>query len=143
MNPKNFYENIFRQTTEEKSSERGLGITFAFVLFVIGIARFYRGSEWGIAWFSGAAVFLFLAYFWITPLRPLNNLWNRLGLLLFHIVNPFVMGVVFFTTIFPVGALMRIFGKDPLRLKLDRDVQSYWQERTPSDAAQQNMKNQF
>lgn len=143
MDSKHLHENIFRQSAEEKSSERGLGVTFAVVFSIIGIARLYRGSEWGVAWLSGAAVFLFLAYFWTAPLRPLNILWHRFGLLLFHVANPIVMGVVFFSTIFPIGVLMRLFGKDPLRLKFDRGVQSYWQERTPSDAVPQNMKNQF
>lgn len=137
------HEDLSRESAEEKSSERGLGITFAVVFLIIGIARWYYGHDWWTAWLSAAAVFAFLAYFWVAPLRPLNSLWHRFGLLLFHVVNPIVMGVVFFLTIFPIGVLMRLFGQDPLKLKLDREAPTYWHERASSAVMPQSMKNQF
>ena len=143
MDSIHLHEDLSRQWAEEKSSERGLGVTFAVVFSIIGFARLYQGHDWWAVCLSVAAVFLFLAYFWVAPLRPLNNLWHRLGLLLFHVVNPVVMGIIFFSTIVPIGLLMRIFGKDQLKLKLDREAQTYWQKRTPSDTVSQNMKNQF
>lgn len=143
MNSEYLHEDLSRESAEDKSSERGLGVTFSIICLVIGIAQMYRDHDWWIVWLSVAAVFLILAYFWAAPLRPLNKLWHRLGLLLFHVVNPIVMGIVFFSTIFPIGVLMRLFGKDPLKLKLDRAAQTYWQERAPASAVQRNMKNQF
>jgi len=137
------HEDLSRQSAEKKSSERGLGVTFAVVFSIIGFARLYRGHDWWLPLFFVAAVFLFLAYFWVAPLRPLNNLWHRFGLLLFYIVNPIVMGIVFFLTVFPIGVLMRLFGKDPLNLKLDREAETYWQEKVSSESVSQNMKNQF
>ena len=137
------HEDLSRQSAEERSSERGLGITFAVVFSIIGFARLYRGHDWWAACLSMAVLFLFLAYFWVAPLRPLNNLWHRFGLLLFHVVSPVVMGIIFFSTIFPIGLLMRIFGKDQLKLKFDREAQTYWQKRTPSAAVPQDMRNQF
>lgn len=143
MGSKNLHEDLSRQSVEEKSSERGFGITFAFVFFVIGFAQLYQVHDWWAVCFSIAAFFLLLAYFWVAPLRPLNNLWHRFGLLLFYVVNPVVMGIIFFSTVFPIGVLMRIFGKDPLKLKWDRNAQTYWQKRASSEATPQNMKNQF
>ena len=143
MSSINLHEDLSRQSAEEKSSERGLGVTFAVVFSIIGFARLYQGHAWWTVCLSVAAVFLFLAYFWVAPLRPLNKLWHRFGLLLFRAVNPVVMGIIFFSTIFPIGVLMRICGKDQLKLKFDREAQTYWQKRTPSEAVSQNMKNQF
>lgn len=137
------HEDLSRRSREEKSSERGFGITFAVVFSVIGVVQLYRGHDWWVELFSAAAVFLFLAIFWIAPLRPFNNLWHRFGLLLFHIVNPVIMGIVFFSTVFPVGVLMRLFGKDRLKLKLDREAKTYWQNYTPSEVEPHSMKNQF
>lgn len=138
--------DCLRGKQEKKSSEREFGITFSAVFSVIGLARLYQIRDfhdyWWMAWLSVAAVFLLLAYFWVAPLRPLNNLWHRIGLLLSYVVNPLIMGVVFLLTIFPIGLLMRLFKKDLLKLKLDREAQTYWQKRTPS-ADKQDMKNQF
>jgi hypothetical protein len=53
------------------------------------------------------------------------------------------MLVVFVTTVVPVGLLMRVLGKDPLRLKPDPATASYWIDRKPAGPAPATMKNQF
>ncbi len=143
MASRNFHEDLARHGDEPRASERNLGVTFAVVLALIGAVRLYRGNETGIYWLVAAAAFLVCAYFWTAPLRPLNAVWHRLGLLLFAVVSPVVMGLVFYTTVAPIGLLMRLSGKDPLRLKLDRAARSYWIEREPPGPAGAEMKNQF
>jgi len=143
MNTEYLHEDLSRESIEEKSTERGLGITFAVVFAIIGAVRLYLGLEWWGPMFGAAAVFLLLAYFWTAPLRPLNNIWHRFGLLLFRVVNPVIMAIIFYSSIFPVGLLLRIFQKDVLKLKLDRDAETYWEERVISEASPKNMKNQF
>ena len=39
--------------------------------------------------------------------------------------------------------VMRLFGKDFLRLRLDRGAKSYWIVRTPPGPPPQSMRNQF
>lgn len=137
------HEDLSRQSAEEKSSERELGITFAAILSIIGFVRLYQGHDWWATCLSAAVIFLFLAFFWVAPLRPINRLWYRFGLLMFHMVNPIIMGIIFFVTIFPIGLLMRILGKDQLKLKFNRGAETYWEKRGPSTTASQGMKNQF
>ncbi len=64
---------------------------------------------------------LFLAAALLHPplLTPLNRLWFKFGLLLHKVVNPIVMGLVFYGTVLPTGLVMRALGKDLLRLKRD------------------------
>jgi hypothetical protein len=70
-----------------------------------------------------------------------NQLWLKFGLLLHRIVNPIIMAILFYGTILPIGLLMRALGKDPLRLKRDKNATSYWltrsDERPPSEAMRQ------
>ena len=88
------------------------------------------------AWALGAAAaFLLLACVWTAPLRPLNYLWLKLGLLLFHVVSPLALGLLFYLTITPIGLLMRACGKDPLRLRRDPAAASYWLPREPPGLA--------
>jgi hypothetical protein len=143
MSIRNFHEDLARHGDEPRASERNLGVTFAVVLALIGAVRLYRGNDTGLYWLATAAAFLACAYFWTAPLRPLNVVWHRLGLMLFAVVSPIVMGVVFYTTVAPIGLLMRRFGKDPLRLKFDPGARSYWIERDPPGPAGAQMKNQF
>ena len=50
-------------------------------------------------------------------LAPLNRLWLKFGLLLYKVMNPLVLGLLFFVTIMPIGLVMRAIGKDFLRLQ--------------------------
>ena len=59
------------------------------------------------------------------------------------IVNPIVMGLLFYGTVLPTGLVMRALGKDLLRLKREPDADSYWIVRAPPGPAPETMKDQF
>jgi hypothetical protein len=94
-------------------------------------------------WTTAVAV-AFLAAALVKPsvLRSLNILWMKLGLLLHRVVKPIVMGLLFFGTIWPTGLVMRLRGKDLLRLKREPASNSYWIARPPGPAPE-TMKDQF
>lgn len=125
---------------EKASSERSFGLVFAGVFAIIGAWPLLRGHEPRLWAFLLAAVFLLAGLFTPKLLRPLNLLWTRLGAILHHIVAPVVMGAVFFLTVVPVAMIIRLFGKDPLRLKL---ANSNWIEREPRGPDPRSMKQQF
>jgi hypothetical protein len=37
-----------------------------------------------------------------------------------------VMAVLFFIVVTPIGLIMRLVGRDPLRLRLERKASTYW-----------------
>ena len=76
-----------------------------------------------------------------TALAPLNRWWTKV--LLYRVVNPIALGLLFYVAVMPVGLLMRVPGKDPLQLRRDPDAASYWIDRTPPGPAPESMKNQF
>jgi hypothetical protein len=78
-----------------------------------------------------AIVFLTAAVAMPKVLRPLNYVWFRIGRLLHRVVSPLIMGAVFFLCILPIGMLMRMAGKDLLRLKWSATLNSYWIVREP------------
>jgi hypothetical protein len=90
-----------------------------------------------------AAIFAGVAVTVPAILAPLNRLWMRLGLLLHRIVNPVVLGLMFLSAIVPIGLLMKLFGKDLLRLKFSEDASSYWIVRDPKGPEPQSLNRQF
>jgi hypothetical protein len=52
------------------------------------------------------------------------------------------MGLLFFGAVTPMGLIMRLAGKDVLRLKRGAE-ESYWILREPTGPAAKSMKNQF
>jgi hypothetical protein len=121
-------------------SERSFGLVFAGVLAIIGIWPLLHGHELRLWPFPLAGAFLLAAMVAPRLLRPLNVIWLRLGTGLNRIVAPVAMGAVFFLTVVPVALIMRLFGKDPLRL---RPVPSNWIERRPPGPDRESMKHQF
>lgn len=125
-------------------SERSFGLLF-FVVFLIAAAYFWHkdfSDSWAHACIALSLVFLLAGLFAPALLRPLNKLWFQLGLLMGRVVSPIVLGILFFILITPIAILMRVFGRDELKLK-KREVSSYWVERQPHGPAPESFKDQF
>jgi hypothetical protein len=139
------HEDLTREEEVHGSSDRSFGLVVAAFFAIVGLGPLLHGSLASIRWWAlgVTAVFLALALLWTAPLRPLNRLWLRLGLLISKIVSPIVLAMLFYATVTPVGVLMRAVGKDPLRLRRNAATASYWIPREPPGPAPDSMKNQF
>lgn len=137
------HEDWSRDQQVEGSSDRSFGVVFAVVFFLIAAWPLLHGAtpRW---WALGvAAVFALLAGMRPTLLAGLNRLWIKLGVLLGKLVSPVALGVLFYGVLVPIGVMMRLAGKDPLRLKRDSDADSYWIPRKPPGPPPDSMTNQF
>ncbi len=137
------HETLVDAPTEMKTSERRFGLLFLVVFGAIGAFQMWKGGASGPYWLAAAALFGALALAWPRALRPLNVAWFKLGLLLHRIINPVVIGAMFFLTVVPIGLIMRVAGKDLLRLRFERDARSYWIKRDPPGPEPDGLKNQF
>jgi predicted membrane metal-binding protein len=137
------HETFEREETVKGSSDRGFGLVFTAVFAVIGLWPLIHAHA--PRWWSLAVAAAFLAVSLIRPalLAPLNRLWMRFGLLLHRVVNPIVMGLLFFLVLTPFGLALRLLGKDPLRRGFQAAAATYWIERLPPGPAPDTMKNQF
>lgn len=122
-------------------SDRSFGFVFTVVFSLIALLPLWRGASprW---WAVGVAVvILLLALVWPRALAPANRIWLRIGLLLHRIVNPIVMGVIFYLVVTPFGYVMRLRRKGLTdRLRPDKDATTYWIERNEPSSP---MKQQF
>jgi hypothetical protein len=137
------HEDFRRENGAETGSNRSFGFVFTVVFVVVGLAPIFSDAPVRI-WSVGIAAAIFLiSLARPTMLAPFNKLWSRLGHFLGRIVNPVVLGIMFYGIISPTGLIMRLAGKDPLRLRFDRSAPSYWIPRVPPGPAPDTMKNQF
>ena len=83
-----------------------------------------------------------LAAFAFGALAPINRAWFRLGGLMAAIVNPIVLGFIFFGLLTPVALVGRLCGRDELGLKR-RARDSYWIGRPPGPLDLESFKRQF
>jgi hypothetical protein len=137
----------FRRTEEVKgSSDRGFGLTVGGILLLIAAVRVWLHDGYGTVDLVLGAVGLCLVVLALVraqSLAVLNRGWTKLGLLMFKVVNPIVLALIYLTTIVPIGLVMRAFGHDPLRLKRDPQASTYWVRREPPGPAPETMIHQF
>ena len=124
-------------------SNRGFGIVFTVVFAVLALLPFAGATKW-LHWAAVPAAALFIvALAAPAVLAPLNRVWTRFGLLFHRVLQPLVMGVIFFGVITPFGVLRRLINRDPLKLRCNRRAATYWIKRGPGQPAPETMKDQF
>ena len=141
--PNQTHENYSRNEAAVPSSERSFGMVMAVAF---GLLTLVNAWHVGRAWpWTGAlaALFFVVAILFPAVLKPLNWIWFRFGLFLHKLINPIVMALIFFGTVVPIGLIMRVMGKDPLRLKFQPDADSYWIDRQPPGPPAESMREQF
>lgn len=127
----------------KQGSERGFGLVFCVVFLIITGFVYYKSGTINYWLLSVAIAFGLIALTVPKVLKPLNFVWFKFGMLLGHIIAPLVMMIIFFLVVTPIGLLMRVFGKDSLRLKRTLVNNSYWIKREDNPEAPPSMKNQF
>lgn len=146
-NKPTLHEDLSARDDVKAGSERSFGLVFAGVFIIIALwpllSSFGQSGSVRIWALIVAAFFATCALILPRALAPLNKLWFGFGMLLHKIVNPLVMGLLFFVTVTPIGLLMRALGKTPLELGFDKSAESYWIPRTPPGPAPDTMKRQF
>ena len=120
-------------------SNRSFGLVFSFIFFIISVYPILDDDPLRLWSLMIATVFLILGLLNSKLLSPLNKTWFKFGIFLGKIISPFVMGIIFFLVVTPIGFLMRMLGKDLLRLKLNTD-KSYWIKKQNQNS---RIKNQF
>ena len=68
-----------------------------------------------------------------TLIRPVYLIWMALAFPIGWTISHLMMGVVFYLVVTPIGLIMRLCGRDPMRRRWDRECQSYWVRRSSSD----------
>ena len=110
----------------ELPSNRKFGYLFTLIFTLIGTYFFYKQvTQLGIFFSIVAVVFFSVTIIKADVLLPFNKLWMRFGLLLGRIVSPLVLGIIFFGIFTPIAFLMRLSGRDELRLKFINKT-SHW-----------------
>ena len=121
------------------SSNRSFGVVFFIVFLLIAIYPVINNEEIRVWSLIVSLIFLVLGLLNSKILNPLNQIWFKFGVLLGRIISPFIMAIIFFFVVAPIGLIMRTLGKDILNLRYNTK-KTYWIEKT---GPKSKMKNQF
>ena len=124
---------------------RSFGLIVGGVFGLFGLSGLWLRVSHGEPlrlWALGLALLLILpALVYPRSLTWFYRVWMTLGNIMGAIMRPLIMGVFFYLVITPVGFVMRLFGKNPIRIRPGADVDSYRlvREARPGE----HMKHQF
>lgn len=125
-----------------KSVDIYFGIVWALVFFILALLPLLKGGGIRVWFIYASIILLILSFLFSKTLIPFRKLWSKFGLLTQKIMQPLILGIVFYGLFTPIGVVMRCLGKDPLLLKKTAGAASYWKLRALQQA-DTDMKNQF
>jgi hypothetical protein len=127
----------------ELPSNRKFG-WFATVVSALLAAYYYYKGVTTVVWVIAPMSIAILLVTTTKPdlLLPLNKLWALIGFLCGRVVSPLVLGILYFLLFTPIALILRITGRDELRLKRN-DRGSYWRERLPVGPGPNSFRDQF
>jgi predicted membrane metal-binding protein len=137
------HENLTTKDEVKSGSDKSFGLVFGVVFAVIGLWPLLNVQPMRFWALVVSVLLVLLSYALPQILAPFNRLWFLFGRLLHKIVNPIIMGLIFYTTVTPTGLILRLLGKRPIPVKFDPDVESYWIKREPPGPTPESMSQQF
>jgi hypothetical protein len=112
----------------KQSSEKSFGILFFIIFILIALWPLLSGETIKVWALVLSILFLLITFLKRDLLKPLNKIWIKFGELLGKIIPPIVMALIFFFILTPTSIIVRLFGKDLLKLKTSKG-KSYWIKR--------------
>jgi hypothetical protein len=132
-----------QDTAVKPSSNSVFGLVFAVFFALVAVLPIVRGHAIRLWALPFSALFLLAALAAPKILTPLNRAWTALGSLLHAVVNPLVLGILFYLVFTPFGWVLRRMGKDFLRLRSAPGAPTYWIPRQPPGPTPESMSRQF
>ena len=114
---------------KSKNNNRGFGLLFFIVFALIGIWPLKNSGNINLYFITIATIFLVLGGLDSSFLTPLKKVWIKFGDLLGKIIAPVVMAFIYFIILTPLSFLIRITGKDLLKVKYSNKENTYWIKR--------------
>lgn len=121
---------------------------FGFMLSIIILVLAGYLNAYEIGSFSTPLAFLGGIVALVATVQPnrlyrLNFLWTFTGLLLGKVSQTIILGLIFYLLFLPTGLIMRLCGKDELKLR-QKESHTFWRHRQQQSLPfEDTFKNQF
>jgi len=131
---------IIKATTHEA---RKFGLTIGIFLLIVAGFLFWkqRPSFPYFAYAGGGFVFLGL----ISPmlLKPIYKVWMSFAVVMGFIMTRVILTILFFGLFTPISIFAKIFGKDLLEERWDKNATTYWVKRPTTTFDPKSAENMF
>jgi hypothetical protein len=136
-----------KETTNDKKSKRELrkfGMIMVIFFALLGGLFLWRGKSY--YWCSFVLSLLFAGFGLALPaaLGPVHKAWMKLSAIIGWFMSRLILIILFYLVLTPTGLLLRLFGKDLLKINFTKNSSgSYWIPKEAGDSQNQDYERQF
>jgi hypothetical protein len=124
-------------------NNRSFGLLFSVIFLIFSVFLLVNNISFlGLAILLLAIIFILISIIKPNILLPLNKAWMQFGMILGMIISPIVLGVIFFGLFTLYSLIMKLFGRDELRIKII-ERSSHWKNRNKDESRPIEFKHQF
>lgn len=76
-------------------------------------------------------------------LRTIIDVFIKIGNIMHKVTNPLLFGAIFIFAVLPTSLVLKLLGKDILKIKFDKNLSTYWEKRQCNVDWHGAFKNQF
>ena len=121
---------------------RKFGVTVGIAFIALAGLLWWRGKLTGVAIAGGAGTLLLVSGLLVPGfLGPVHRGWMWVAHLISKVTTPVFMGLVYYLSIFPIGLVMRVLGKNPIAPR--EEDSSFWVDRRATGALRSDLERQF
>ena len=121
---------------------RKFGLTLGIAFLVIAAISRWRGHDIPPVVAGVLAVVLIVAGLVVpTRLGAVERAWMGFAHAISRVTTPIFMGIVYFMVVAPIGVVMRVFGRNPLRHA--EVAESFWASRSEDAEGRGGLERQF
>lgn len=118
-----------REIKESKKDLRKFGLTIGIAFILLAVLLFITKKS-SFPYFGSLGLLLIIIGLMVPGiLKPLNKIWMSLAIVLGWIMTRVILIILFYLAVTPIGLLVKLFRKDFLDMKIDKNKDSYWYKR--------------
>jgi hypothetical protein len=126
-----------------KGDLRKFGLTVGIALCLFGALFWWRGKDFYIYLVAIGGAFILLGLAVPIILKPIQKVWMTFAILLGWVMTRVILSILFFVMVTPIGMIAKLFGKDFLSLKFDKEAETYWLPKDIDKSGTRDYENQF
>ena len=122
---------------------RKFGIILGIFFGLLGGLFLWREKDYYYYFFILSGAFMVLGLAVPVLLKPIHKIWMILAILMGWLMTRVLLVVLFYLVVTPISILAKLFSKNMLELKCNRNLDSYWIPRKESKFQKENYEKQF
>ena len=110
----------------DKKELKKFGVSIGIFLLIVGIILLIYSKPSYPYFLITGGVLIAVAYILPTFLFPFQKVWMALAVVLGFIMTRVILSILFYLIITPINFISKLFKKDFLNLKIEKEKKSYW-----------------